>query len=159
YNLAFLPADARMIVAVRPGSLLRRRDVRSLLDSLRQGSLLKNRFVIPPEEVEQLVVFWEGMPQAPTGPDRSPLIPPPSGFVLRMTKPQDWKTLRSQLFGGTHQEARHDGQPYVRTNVNSPEPGGWGLYLPGDRTLVAAQEELLRELIEDRDAPASRHPW
>ncbi len=34
-----------------------------------------------------------------------------------------------------------------------------GIYTPDDRTLVAAREDLLRELIEDRKAPPSRHPW
>src|SRR5262249_42358453 len=82
-NLAYLPADAKMVLAIRPGSLLSRRDVRSLLKSMRQGPSLLKALFIPPEDVEQLLVFWEGMPVASGQPGPSPMIPSPSGFVLR----------------------------------------------------------------------------
>src|SRR5262249_14158736 len=54
-------------------------------------------------------------------------------------------------------EARHDGQAYLRANPDDPQ--SWGVYRPDDRTLVAAQGELLLELIEDRKASGARHPW
>jgi hypothetical protein len=150
YDLRFLPADAKMILAVRPGSLIRRRHVLALVESIRKASPFMGVILTRPEEVEQLLLFWPGETQAAS-------LPPPSGLVLRLTKPQDGKFLRDQVIGPDSQEARHDGQTYIRTNPNAPS--GWGIYIPDDRTLVAAPEELLRELIEDRNVPVPRHSW
>ncbi len=158
YNLAFLPADAKMVVAVRPHALLERREVRTLLESIKQSSAFKGALAIPPEDLEQVLVFWEGIPQAPTDARQTPMVPFPSGGVLRMSKPQDWKSLFKNPHLGPLQEVRHEGQTYfsfVGTN-NTP---GWGAFAPDDRTLVFAREDLLRELIEDRKTPAPRHPW
>jgi prepilin-type processing-associated H-X9-DG protein len=157
YSLAFLPADAKMVLAVRPGTFLRRRDVQSLVNSMRQWSPFKNAFLVPPEEIEQLLAFWEGTTWFPQEPGREPMIPPPSGLVLRTSKPQDWKALQGHLIGPAPRESRHAGQTYLRANPNDPR--SWGLYMPDDRTLVAAQGDLLLELIDDRNAPASRHAW
>ena len=153
FNLAFLPGDTKMLLAVRPGSLLRRRDIQSLVNSMRQERMLGPAFVVPPEDIEQLLVFWEGDPQAHPGPS-----PPFSGVVLRMAKPQDWNGMLKQFINPNQQEARHDGQSYVRVEPNGP-PSSWGFYLPDDRTLVAAPESLLRDLIEDRNAAPPRQSW
>jgi len=157
YNLAFLPADAKMVVAIRPATLIRRREVRALLESFRQTPTGKAFVVVPPENMEQCLAFWEGTPQALVEPGRRFLVPRPSGAVFRMTKPQDWKTQLNQFLGNSCQEARHDGQTYY--GVPGPVGQRWCAYAPNDRTLVLAQEDLLRELIEDRNAPAPRHPW
>jgi hypothetical protein len=74
-----------------------------------------------------------------------------------MTKPQDWKALMTNMAGPGLQEARHDGQTYFRNGNGGPAP--WAFFMPDDRTLVAAEEVALRELIADRNAPATRHPW
>jgi prepilin-type processing-associated H-X9-DG protein len=151
YNLAFLPADTKMVLAVRPGTLLRRRDLRSLVSSIRQGSPLGKELDIPFEDIEQILVFWTADFEA-----RRPRGPTPfSGIIVRMAKSQDWKAVLGQLVGPNPQEARHAGQAYL----NGPKAGGIGIYTPDDRTLVAADEDLLRELIEDRNAPAPRQSW
>jgi len=154
YNLAFLPADAKMVVAVRPRALLQRREVRKLLDSIKQSPAFQRLLVVPPEDVEQFLAFWEGIPQGPLQPGQGPLVPFPSGVVLRMSKPQEWKPLLNQLLGSPR-EVHHDGQTYL--SADGPEH--WAVFAPDDRTLVVAHEDLLRELIEDRKAPAPRRPW
>jgi prepilin-type processing-associated H-X9-DG protein len=155
YNLDFLPADTKMLLAIQPGSLVRRREVRSLLNSFQQEPSFKKMFVVPPEDVSQVLVFWDGSPGPATAPGRSTLIEPPSGLVLRTAKPQDWKPLRELLLGGRPAEqVQHAGQTYLRMT-----PEGWALYMPDGQTLVAAREELLQELIEDRKAPAPNRAW
>jgi len=149
-NLAILPADAKMVVAVRPGTLLQRREVRTLLESIKQSPAFQRTLVVPPEDVEQLLAFWEGNPQGP-----HQLIPFPSGVVLRMSKPQEWKPLLNRLLRSPR-EVHHDGQTYLSVDDG---PEHWGVFAADDRTLVVAHEDLLRELIEDRKAPAHRHPW
>ncbi len=153
-DLAYLPAEARMMLVVRPQPLMQRRDVLSLLNSLREGPLVK--LPVPPEDIGQLLLFWEaeGLAEPRGGPGP---IPPPSGFVLRMTKPQDWKALMTNMGGPRLQEGRHDGQSYFRAGGNGP--GTWAFYTPDDRTVVGAEEVVLRELIADRNMPATRHPW
>ena len=157
YNLAYLPADAKMVVAVRPHALLERREVRSLLESIKQSSAFKEALAVPPEDVEQLLVFWEGIPQAPVESSRTSMVPVPSGGVLRTSKPQEWTPLLKNQHLGSMREVRHDGQMYL--SIGGANELRWGAFAPDDRTLVFAREDLLRELIEDRKTPAPRHPW
>ena len=88
YNLAFLPADAKMVVAVRPQTLLQRREVRTLLESIKQSAAFKGVLVVPPEDVEQFLVFWEGIPQAPVNPAGLRWFRSLRACVLRMSKPR-----------------------------------------------------------------------
>jgi beta-lactamase regulating signal transducer with metallopeptidase domain len=155
YNLAFLPADTKMVLAIRPGPLLRNREFRSLLDRLFPDARSRNAMVVPPEDIEQFLLFWEGEPTG-VGPGPVGLMPMPSGCVLRMSKPQDWKAVLTQLHGPS-QEVRHAGQT-ILLSANPPLPGAF--FAPDDRTLVQTrQETLLHELIEDRNAPAPRRAW
>ncbi len=150
YNLSFLPADAKMVLAIRPAALVQRQEIRTLLDSFRQTLNGKAVLVFPPEDVDQLLAFWEGIPQNPVNPSQTPLIPIPSGVIVRFTKPVEWKTVLAKSVDKPLQEARHAGQTYYRTTPPFP---GWCVYAPNDLTLVVAQEDLLFELIEDRTAP------
>ncbi len=154
YNLNFLPVDTKMVLAIQPASLLHRRDVHSIVSSILRGSQLRSVLVLPPEDIDQFLLFWEGDPQPAGGPQVLGQIP--SGFVLRMSKPQDWKAHLAQVHGPSV-EVRHAGQTYLRSD-NAPLPGAF--FTPDDRTLVHTHnEELLRELLEDRNAPAPHRSW
>ncbi len=156
YNLAFVPADAKMVLAIRPKALLERREFRTLADQIKQFMSLKAIQAVRMEDIDQLLAFWEGTTQAPVEPGRVPMVPPPSGIVLRMTKPQDWKIILNQLLSSPR-EVRHVGQTYLA--APGPGAGAWAGFAADDRTLVLARGDLLRELIEDRNAPAPSHPW
>ena len=118
----------------------------------------KEYLAVPPEDVEQLLVFWEGIPQAPAESGRTPMVPFPSGGVLRTSKPQEWKSLLKNRTPGSHARSPSR-RPDVISASHGPNAQGWGAFVPDDRTLVFAREDLLRELIEDRKVPAARHPW
>jgi hypothetical protein len=154
YELAYLPADTRMMLVLRPQSLLRRRDVQSLLGSLRDNPMLLGRLPFRLEDVGQQIIFSES--EAHIGPERSPNPLPFSGFVLQLTKPQDWKALMASLGGPGLKESRHEGQTYYRADGGAES---WAFYTPNDRTIVMAKEVVLREIIADRGAPAARHAW
>ena len=126
------------------------------MDSFRQTLNGKAVLVFPPEDVDQLLAFWEGIPQNPVNPSQTPLIPIPSGVIVRFNKPVEWKTILAKSVGKPPQEVRHAGQTYYRTTPPFP---GWCVYAPNELTLVVAQEDLLFELIEDRTAPLQRHAW
>ena len=75
-----------------PRRCCERRDVRSLLNRCGRARQFQGQLPVSPEDVEQLLVFWESgwRPMGQRGGPRSPL---PSGFVVRMIKPQDWKAV------------------------------------------------------------------
>lgn len=156
HDLSLLPAEARMVISVRPAMLLRRGDFLPLLNSLKRGPLLRDELPVPPEEVEQAILFWQaGSPDDEVaGPE--PYLPQPSGFVLRVSKPQDWKAWIAKNM--PHLEtARHEGRTYYRSPVGGPSP--WAAFWPDDRTIVGAWESALRDLISDSQSPPTRHPW
>ena len=146
-----------MVISVRPATLLRRPEVRSLLDLRREGPSLREEIPVPPEDVEQVLLFWEPGSPAEGRPGRSRFLPSPSGMVLRMSKPQDWKAVLGKLARPRLEEVRHDGQIYYR--LGGGQLPVWAEYTPDDRTLVVAEEFALRDLIADRNAPAPRYPW
>ncbi len=172
YNLAFVPDDARLLIAVRPGNLLHRREIRSLLTSpfgfaVRTGTTFAQASVpavdlpVKPEEIEQAIIFW-GPDANIGGPPRGPRSELPSGLILRTNRAQDWKAqINHFLEQGPRgaprlEEAKHEGQTYFRL-----DGGGLmvvGIYTPDDRTVVVAEEVVLRDLITDRNTTA-RHHW
>ncbi len=160
YNMAFVPDDARLLIAARPGNLLHRREIRSLLDSMLRGPVAVDKLPIKPEDVEQVLIFWESEAIA-DGPRRGPGFGIPSGVVLRTNRAQDWKAQISRFLEQDRhaprlEEAKHEGQTYSRV-----DGGGsmvLGIFTPDDRTVVAAEEVVLRDLITDRNATA-RHHW
>lgn len=163
HDVTFVPADACMIVSLRPGTVVARREFRTLVDLLRldlsrRARALSDRFPIPPEEIEQALVFWESAAGTASGPAGRPTFaPPPSGFVVRTTTQQDWAALVKKL-APRAEEAHHDGQTYLR--ITSGGPIDWAVYATADkRTLVVAEDVVLRDLIADRNATAPRHPW
>ena len=157
YNLAFVPADAKMIVALRPQPLLERPEIQRLVESIKQGPAFKAVLLFPPEDIEQVIVFWDGPPEPPVESRPSPLIPFVSGGVVRTTKPRDWKALIQNAHLGPIRELRHDGQIFFSLPQRGPE--AWGGFAPDDRTLVVAREDLLRELIDDRKIPVAARAW
>jgi beta-lactamase regulating signal transducer with metallopeptidase domain len=155
-DLSLLPAETRLFFALQPAALLERDEIRALVRDMRQGALARWPLVIPPEEIEQFACFWEGLPEAPGAPGRSPFIPAPSGVMVRSTKAQDWKSRLADQFAGA-QEFRVDGQICYR--LTQPPIPGWCAVTFDDRTLVLAMEDTIRDLIQDRRAPAPRRPW
>ncbi len=157
YNLAFLPADTKMVLAIRPKTLLERLNF-ALADQIKQVESFKAIESIRIEDVDQLLVFWESSFSGSDAAGSPTLVPLPSGVVLRMTKPQEWKAVLSELLPSPR-EVRHAGQTYLTRE--GPAARGWvpAAFVADDRTLVIAHEDLLRELIEDRAAPASSHAW
>ena len=114
--------------------------------------MLSPAFVVPPEDIEQSLVFWEGDPQANA--DR--VFPfrgrPAHGQASRLERTAE-AGLRSQSAGGPPR--RPDLRPHrIRMlrwagESTCPTTGRWS----------PPREDLLRELIEDRNAPPPRQSW
>ena len=80
-----------MILAVQPSALLDRPEMASVAKTLRDNQTVRPAAPPPAETIDQLVVFWEGMPEGPTGPGRAPtFVPPPSGVIIRWLEPVAW---------------------------------------------------------------------
>ena len=155
-DLSLFPAETKLLLAVQPAALLQYDEIKALTRDLRQGALARFPFVISPEEIEQFACFWEGLPESPGAAGRSPFIPPPSGIMIRSTKAQDWKSRLTDQFAGA-QELRLDSQMGYR--LGQPPIPGWCALTFDDRTLVLAAEDTIRDLIQDRRAPAAHRGW
>jgi hypothetical protein len=159
FDLAYLPAETRMFVAMQPAALLGRPEMAPVLKLLGNDSVLGKEFLLPLEEIDQLLIFWEGPPTNPAQPRMSPgLIPHPSGHIVRSAKPQEWTKVLSRLALPV-EEVQHGGQTYLRPTGQPVGQVPMSIYTPDDRTAVVAADDLLRVLIEDRKEPKARHPW
>jgi prepilin-type processing-associated H-X9-DG protein len=156
YNLAFLPADTKMIVGIQPQTVLEHAELRRLLEPIKQAPGFRG-MPITPEDIEQIVVFWDAVSEPASAPNRNSIWPFASGGVLRTSKAQDWPAIVKSARLGSIREARHDGQVFFE--FQGPWTVNWGAFAPDDQTLVIAREDLLRELIEDRNTPAHAHSW
>ena len=154
-DVSLLPAETKLLFALKPAALLEREEIKALVRDMAPGVLTKSGLVLPHEEIEQLVCFWEGLPEAPGQPGRSPFIPHPTGIIYRATKAQDWKS-RLDAQGGRVEEFNLDGQKCFRGQPPSP---AWCAAAFDDRTLVVAVEDTIRDLIQDRRVPAPRRTW
>jgi len=130
--------------------------VKPLVRALQQGALPTAATAIPPEEIEQLAEFWEGFPEPPNQQARSPFLPRPTGLVVRTRVAQDWKARLEQILGET-QEFVVDGQKCFRAVGHQPALRCG--YTPDDRTLVLTREDLMHELVVDRNASAPPRAW
>ncbi len=155
HDMTYVPEGARMVVSIRPGSLLRRPEMKKLLDAFREGSFLEG-FPIPPEEIEQLTFFWD--PDSAVGADMGrPLAPMPSGAIYRATGPKDWKAILGKAGRPPLVEVRHAGRVYYRQG--DPNQRSFATLIPDERTIVATEEAPMRDLISDLGGPAPKYPW
>jgi prepilin-type processing-associated H-X9-DG protein len=157
YNLAFVPADTKMVLALQPQALLEHTELKRLFEASKQAPALRG-LPIAPEDLEQIVIFWDAVSEPPIahGP-KSVDWPVASGGVIRTSKAQDWAAVAKSAYLGPIREARHDGQVFF--SFEGPSAAPWGVFAPDDKTVVIAREDLLRELIEDRHIPAPAHSW
>ena len=152
FDLNFLPAETRMFVAMKPAALLGGPEWRPLLKTLGGNGPLGEAFLLPLDEIEQLLVFWEGFPPNPAVSGSPTLIPRPSGVIVRAVKPQEWKNVLSHVAASTDQ-VQHAGQTYLRARKSPGEQVDLSIYTPDNRTAVLAPDDLLRVLIEERKLP------
>jgi hypothetical protein len=150
FDLSLLPAETTMFLAARPAAVLSRPEMGPVAKRMRD-SMSAEELLVPLEEIDQLVLFWEGNPANADRPGTTPLIPAFSGLIVRTAKPQNWQKAidRPDL---RLQQVQHAGQTYYRSNFMS-------IYIADDRTAVWARDDLLRLMIEDLKAPSARHVW
>jgi len=98
----------------------------------------KQHLGIDPSEVEQVMVIAE-----PPVPGR----PPQVGIVLRMAKPLPEGRILGPLWDQT-EEGQLDGKPYRKGGAM-----GFGIFRADDRTLIVADEGLLRKMLANRAQP------
>jgi prepilin-type processing-associated H-X9-DG protein len=156
FDLSLVPAETRMVLAVQPAALFDHPEMAPIAKAMRDNPELAQPLRHLPETIDQIVVFWEGMPEGPSRPGNPTFVPAPSGVVIRWVDAVDWDKLIGTIVSSP-QVATHSGQRYYR-------PGGDGghqlcAHTPDDRTLVLAEEDSLQTLIEDRKGPRAAHAW
>jgi hypothetical protein len=156
FDLSLVPAETRVILAVQPAALFGRPEMAQIAKAFRDNPDLAPPLRLPPETIDQIVVFWEGWPAGPSRPGNPAFVPAPSGVIIRWVDAVEWEKLIGTIVRSP-QVAVHSGQSYYR-------PGGDGgprlcAYPADNRTLVLAAEDLLQTLIEDRKGPRAAHSW
>ena len=148
-----------MFVAVKPAALLGRPEMQPVLKLLTGNEQLVREFLLPIDQIDQLLIFWEGSPTNPANPGTPTLIPPPSGYIVRVGKTSGMEESSESL--GFTQWRRFDTR--VRRICGRREDRlaktPMSIYTPDDRTAVLAADDLLRVLIEDRKEPKARPSW
>ncbi len=157
-DLAYLPSETKLFLALQPADLLGRPDMRPIQKLLADNVMLGRVLPLPLDEIDQLIVFWESSPQNQVPPGSPTLVPPPSGMIVHAAQPQDWKKIASRFMHST-EVVQVAGQTLLRPARDQAGPSSMSLYSPDDRTVVLAAEDLLRTLIEDRKEPKAAHPW
>ena len=158
FDLAYLPAETRMLLAIQPSTLLGKPEMRSVRTLLESWQMRPQEFLLPLEEISQLLVFWEGSPANPDRPGTTPLIASPSGFIVRPANAEAWQKAVGKLRSGA-KEVQHAGRTYLRPGEAKGGRMSMSIYFPDDRTAIVAHEDLIRLMIEDRNEPTSKHPW
>ncbi len=158
FDLTYLPAETRMFVALRPAALLGRPEMQPVVKLLTGNEQLVREFLLPIDQIDQLLIFWEGSPTNSANPATTTLIPPPSGVIVQSARPQEWKQVLNRL-SLPMDEVQHAGQTYLRPNGGQAGRLSMSLYNPDDRTAVLAADDLVRVLIEDRKEPKDRPSW
>ena len=64
---------------MQPAALLGRPEMQPVLKLLGDNEQLAKEFLLPIDQIDQLLLFWEGSPTNPATPGAPTLIPPPSG--------------------------------------------------------------------------------
>jgi hypothetical protein len=157
FDLAYLPAETRIVLAFQPAALLGRPEMVSALKAFKQGGPLGEIWPVPPEEVEQLLVFWEGSAAGPANAGSATFFPPPSGLIVRLKNAGETMKLVNPIVRGA-EERQHSGQKFYRP-AGGANQSPMSAYLPDERTAVLAHEDLLLTLIEDRKGPVPHQSW
>lgn len=143
FNLAFVPSDARIVLAARPSKALGRPELKPVADLVNTNPILR-KLGMKAEDFEEIVVSMGGADRAEVGGRRPPFDQPP-GIMFRAKAPLDLKKLDPILGDGEPTvEARHAGQTYHRMPRS---PAKMAYFSPDDRTLVVDVEASLQRLL------------
>jgi hypothetical protein len=153
FDLSYLPAETRVVLALQPAAILGRPEMAPLVEALEHFGPPGAKLPVKPEAVAQVLLFWEGNVEV-RAPGRGTSLDP-AGAIIHLAGPEASKDLVGRLLPEA-EAVRHAGQVYYRPGQGSRRMSA---YLPDDRTLVVAREDLLLTLIDDRNSPAPEQTW
>ncbi|MFO0889837.1 MAG: M56 family metallopeptidase [Isosphaeraceae bacterium] len=154
FDLAYLPAETRIVVGVQPAALLGRPGMATLAESLARLGQSPDSPPLPLESIEQMLIFLEGSSGTPPAGAPTVFNATATGATVRLVQAGSARALVERLIPAPRSE-RHAGQEYFI----GAETQGLAAFLPSDRTVVFARRDVLLSLIDDRDLPAPRQNW
>lgn len=138
FGLALVPADAAMVIALRPTALLREPALSKLADAFKDDPA--KGLGIAVDHIEELTLAYSATELS---------LAEPMAVVVQLKEPGDSLALLKEYFSDSL-ERQHHGQKYRQSRAGS---AAW--LLPGTRTLVMAQSEsILHKLIDAGGAGA-----
>lgn len=146
-----IPADAPVVVTLRPATLLKRADVKALYEELTKPDEIQRVVnVAEPESIED-VTFVLLSRDLKVGGDPGEAIAQNGAVIVRTNKPREWKALAAAA-GVPLVKATHAGKDYYRISGEVP----FGFYQADATTVVGATEANLRRLIDGPKADGKK---
>ncbi len=136
-DLGYVTPESTAAVVVQPRRVLTAPELEFLPTEVFTAAG-KQHLGMDPSEVEQVLVIAE--PPVPGA-------PPQVGIVVRTLKPLPEGRILGPLWDQT-EEGQFDGKPYRKGGAM-----GFGIFRADDRTLIVADEALLRKMLANRAAP------
>ncbi|MBT6497070.1 MAG: DUF1559 domain-containing protein, partial [Planctomycetaceae bacterium] len=140
-QVSYVPTDAVGVIAISPAALLRRPDLKPLVEMLHKDKLGVTDFGATLDKIEQITVVMlppAGQPKRTTGP-----IPAFGGMFIRAKEPTEFKTMISRAFPSTVETTT-----FGLTYFKSSRPNSDLCYsLLDDRTIVIDREANLGRML------------
>ncbi len=143
HALEYIPADAKLIIAVSPSELLKAPPLKAIAPMLEEIDR-QNKLGVKSADLTDVLIIKTG-----TGRKVDRLI-------LRYTKPFDWKGVLTQNLANL-ETTRIGDKEYYAVNMAALSDGerrAWGdgvwssnFYIPDDRTLIITTEEELQKIV------------
>lgn len=146
--LAYVPADAALVITARPADVLTDPDFAPI--SAMVNERFAERSPVSPSSVTQVTVFW--LKNGGRDPRRD-FIGRPAAVIARTSEPQDLKKLAAK-FSHDSEEVAYQDRTYYRSRAE-----GYCFFAANDRTFLMAEEVLLRDMIKDGPEAAAKHSW
>jgi hypothetical protein len=142
--LEYVPGDSVALVTARPAEVLALPEFKPIRELVNEAIRQSPARRLSANDFGRVTLFWlrNALPN-----DRRPSNDAPSGIVLKGTRAQDWKQLQAELANDAEEVAYRD-RTYIRSKALAP----FCAFIADDRTLLLADEVLLRDLIK-----AGRH--
>lgn len=139
-ELAYIPADAMFVVAIRPAAIFQQPGLRPLAKMLNVEHDLQDFFGVPVEEIEQITLMLGPSLNSQPNDQRKQRRTTIGGLMIRAIHPAGFKQADNLLSSVV--EVKYLGQTYYKSAKIEH-----GYFRPDERTIIAGNEATLRQFI------------
>jgi hypothetical protein len=156
FDLSYVPADAPLVVAVRPADFLKGDDVKSLVDGIPGYDQFLQMIKLKPESITQAIYVMNGADPGAGGDANSPMALALGLVILRVSEAQDWDKLATSVVANWT-EAKYTGLTYHKLAEGQGPPVAY--YAPDDHNVIVGFEANLFSAMRRGKGKASDYSW